>query len=391
MEINPVTAVLMATRIYDLNDGITPERIVTAINIEIGGGLDVQTSTLKGSYGIGVAKIKSHGGLFIIGKDRYKGHAFLVFRGTQLLVDWGSNIDIATKSIGSGHVHSGFYKAMCSMQDQIRQFISEAQRAGVVRFHCIGHSLGGAIATLCADWLRSAFNLNPYVYTFGAPRPSLANFAKKFTRNFKQERVFRVYHTGDIVPCIAPWPFVHAPDSKMSGRIIEGGFIPNVKSHDIDLYAGSMKDKPWSAIITPSERSFSEKELENWMLLKNEKTAVGFTLSFIERVSASIRHLMLNVLKGVLGGVTMGISSAFTWYDFLAYIFKKNLEITGRAADMIFGLMNKLLRAMGLAVIAESRELTRDKLRHVFMTFNARINHVAYQAINHTLAGGKGL
>jgi len=87
----------------------------------------------------------------------------------------------------------------------------------------------------------------------------------------------------------------------------------------------------------------------------------------------------------------MGISSAFTWYDFLAYIFKKGLVATGRVAELIFGLMNKMLRAMGMSVIADVNELTRDKIRHVFLTFNARLNHLVYQAVNHTLAGGKAV
>lgn len=391
MEIGTKASSSMAALVYRLNDGDSPSDVVTLINNAIGGGLQPPSATLKGSYGIGAAKVKSHSGLFILGKDKYKGDAFLVFRGTQLLVDWGSNIDIATRSIGSGHVHAGFYKAMCSMQDQIRQFIAQAQSAGVVRFHCIGHSLGGAIATLCADWLKTAFKINSYVYTFGAPRPGLANFSKKFSRNFSQARIFRVYHTGDIVPYIAPWPFAHAPVSKISGRLEKGGSVPNAEWHSMDRYRESLRDQPWSAVITASERSFSAKELENWMLLKNETTAVGFTLSFIERVSASIRHLMVNVLKAVLGGVTASISSAFTWYDFVTYVFKKGLVATGRAAKLIFGLLNKLLRAMGMKVIADVNELTRDKIRHVFLTFNARLNHLVYQAVNHTLAGGKAV
>lgn len=218
MEISPKTAATMAARVYEVNEKASPEIVVGMMNRAVGGGLELPSSTLKGMYGIGATKVQSHGGLLILGKDKYKGDAFLVFRGTQLIVDWGSNIDIATQRIGSGHVHKGFYKAMGSMKDQIRDFVREAQRAGVVRFHCIGHSLGGAIATLCADWLRSTFKLTPYLYTFGAPRPGLANFAKRFERNFAEDRVYRVYHTGDIVAYIAPWPFAHEPHGLPSGK-----------------------------------------------------------------------------------------------------------------------------------------------------------------------------
>jgi triacylglycerol lipase len=391
MEISANTAAVMAYQVYQLNEPFLPDRLVARINLEIGGGLELPTSSLIGSYGIGAAKVQSHGGLFILGKDKYKGDAFIVFRGTQLSVDWGTNIDIATRSTGTGRVHVGFYKAMCSMQDQIRQFVVQAQRAGVVRFHCIGHSLGGAIATLCADWLKAAFKITPYVYTFGAARPGLGNFAKKFSLNFSQDRIFRVYHTGDIVPYIAPWPFAHAPDSKKSGRIVAGGNVPNAEWHSMTKYIDSVKGKSWDVLITPTERSFSAMEIERWLLSDKDSTGNTMSLTFIEKISAAIKHLMVNVLKVALGALTLSASSAFTWYDFVAYLFKKQLRRVGRVADLVLGLLNKLLRAMGLTVIADAGQLTRDKIRHAFLTFNARLNHLAYKAVNNTLAGGKAI
>ena len=195
MEISARTAAIMASEIYGMNRKISAERLVTVINDDIGGGLELPSTTLKGKYGIGAAKVDSHGGLFILGKDKYKGDAFLIFRGTQLRIEWGTNIDIGTKAISSGLVHAGFYKALGSMKDQIRQFVVIAQAAGIVRFHCIGHSLGGAIATLCGDWLKSSFKINPYIYTFGAPRPGLQNFAKYLSRTFSQDRGVRVHHS----------------------------------------------------------------------------------------------------------------------------------------------------------------------------------------------------
>lgn len=395
MEIGAKTAAIMARDVYDLNKGNSSSDIVALLNRELGDALELPSSSLRGRYGAGFAKVRSHGGLFIIGKDKYKGDAFLIFRGTQLLIDWFSNANIATCSTSSGQVHAGFYKAMSSMKGQIREFVQEALKSGVVRFHCIGHSLGGAIATLCADWLKTIFKFTPYVYTFGAPRPGLITFANHVSSAIPENHLYRVYHTGDVVPLVAPWPFVHAPNSSRAARIEYGGFTPNTASHKIERYVTSVSDsegsKPWDVLVVSNERALSGKALEDWILGPADSTATGLTTSFIEKISAGVRHLMLNVLKGVLGGLTRGISSAFTWYDFVAIVFKKGLALTGRAAELVVGLMNKLLRAMGLNVIADAGELTRDKIRHVFMTFNARINHMVYQAVNHTLAGGKAL
>ncbi|MGN0922548.1 MAG: lipase family protein, partial [Cellvibrio sp.] len=332
MEISARTAVTMATRVYQLNEAATPETIVALINRDVGGGLQLPSSTLKGQYGVGALKVRSHGGLFIIGKDKYKGDAFLIFRGTQLLIDWFSNANIATCSTSSGQVHAGFYKAMSSMKGQIREFVQEALKSGVVRFHCIGHSLGGAIATLCADWLKTIFKFTPYVYTFGAPRPGLITFANHVSSAIPENHLYRVYHSGDVVPLVAPWPFVHAPNSSRAARIEYGGFTPNTASHKIERYVTSVSDsegsKPWDVLVVSNERALSGKALEDWILGPADSTATGLTTSFIEKISAGVRHLMLNVLKGVLGGLTRGISSAFTWYDFVAIVFKKGLALT---------------------------------------------------------------
>ncbi|MGN0922546.1 MAG: lipase family protein [Cellvibrio sp.] len=391
MKINPFMSAVLADAVYKINDAVLLHDIVADIRDKFGDNFVVPKATVNGSYGMGVAKVSTKGGLLIMGKNQLKGHAFIIFRGTQLVVDWGTNLNIGTQSINSGLVHEGFYKAVSSMKDQVREFVLKARNDGAVHFHCIGHSLGGAIATLCVDWLKSALNVSAYLYTFGAARPGLSNFANKFNRQIATDRIHRVYHTGDIVPLIAPWPFVHAPNSRISGKIVAGGVMPGVEWHSMTKYIESVKKHSWKTLITEGERPFSATEIENWMLLAYESTSVGFTLGFIERVSAAIKHLMLNVLKGLVGGLTKGISTGFTWYDFVAMVFKKGLALKGRAAELVFGLMNKLLRAMGLKVIADAGELTRDKIRHVFMTFNARINHMVYQAVNHTLAGGKAI
>lgn len=390
MKRSPVFTAGLSQAVYKINEGSDLREVLRELNAVYGDNFSFQEETLKGKFGIGFAKVKTHSGLLILGKNNLKGHAFIVFRGTDLLVDWGSNIDIATKSTGSGLVHSGFYKAMNSTKDQVRAFVLDAQKQGVVHFHCIGHSLGGAIATLCADWLKSAFNISSYVYTFGAPRPGLEGFAKKFTKNIGEQRIYRVFHTGDVVPYIAPWPFTHAPLSNRVGRISAGGNIPSVEWHSMKKYIDSVKAHSWDTLMVPAGQVFNNKELEDWML-STKPDATGVSLSFIEKVGAAIKHLMVNVLKVALSALTIGIGSAFTWYDFVAYVFKKSIQKSSKAAELVLGLMNKMLRAMGLGVVADTTNLTRDKMRNVFLTFTARMNHLVYQAVNSTLADGKGI
>lgn len=281
MKGNPSLVANMAKLVYEIHSAQTLKAGITELRGDFGDNFIAPNDGAIGTYGAGALSVNTRGALFIIGKNQLKGHAFIIFRGTQLLVDWGTNLDIGTQSINSGLVHAGFYKAMSSMKDQVREFVLKARNDGVVHFHCIGHSLGGAIATLCVDWLKSALNISAYLYTFGAARPGLSNFANKFNHQIATDRIHRVYHTGDIVPLIAPWPFVHAPNSRISGKIVAGGVMPGVEWHSMTKYIESVKKHSWKTLITEGERPFSATEIENWMLLGMSQLLLGSHLGLL--------------------------------------------------------------------------------------------------------------
>lgn len=85
---------------------------------------------------------------------------------------------------------------------------------------------------------KGGFNVK--LYTFGAPRVGHEDYSQNLTRQVKQENIFRVFHTTDPVPMIAPYPYVHAPFTSMEklnwglccekpGRIIPG-------DHSMSIY-----------------------------------------------------------------------------------------------------------------------------------------------------------
>jgi len=93
--------------------------------------------------------------------------ACCVFRGTDSIQAWGTNLLVTTAETGyGGEAHEGFVKAWNSVRDEVLEFIGDAEE-----FVFSGHSLGGALATL-ACWDRMAAP-SPCVcrcVTFGAPR-----------------------------------------------------------------------------------------------------------------------------------------------------------------------------------------------------------------------------
>ncbi len=82
-------------------------------------------------------------------------------------------------SDGPGQAHRGFHDAFTSA----KSFLDRYLRAFFTKEHTVivvGHSLGGAIALLAAEWIRR-FPEKPEVilYTFGAPRAADATFVRE--------------------------------------------------------------------------------------------------------------------------------------------------------------------------------------------------------------------
>ncbi|NNE63451.1 MAG: hypothetical protein HKN34_05160, partial [Gammaproteobacteria bacterium] len=96
-------------------------------------------------------------GVCALGGKGYENELFIIFRGSTFAnnnADWISNgrIGIQT-SINGLPVHIGFNSIFNSMLPSIKDYLSKVQNIKTI--HCIGHSLGGAIATLTADWIST--------------------------------------------------------------------------------------------------------------------------------------------------------------------------------------------------------------------------------------------
>ena len=134
---------------------------------------------LKAEVGFRITNVKDGFGICAVGGNGYENDIFLIFRGSTAAnqgADWVSNARIGVEFSKTGlPVHLGFNHIFSSMLPQIKQFLNENQVTGTI--HCIGHSLGGAIATLAADWIKSQFGKPVKLYTFGAPRPGLMLFS----------------------------------------------------------------------------------------------------------------------------------------------------------------------------------------------------------------------
>jgi triacylglycerol lipase len=153
-EIPPNLAADLAKDVYRLIEkGITVDEAVEAISRRGAGIFKISLPDLTQARtgGPGFIKCETAFGMMVYGTgDFYKSHAFIVLRGSRILGDWltNANFVLTSRSAGGHSVHDGFYQAFKSFRAQVDSFIAGFGQQGITTVHCIGHSLGGALATL---------------------------------------------------------------------------------------------------------------------------------------------------------------------------------------------------------------------------------------------------
>ncbi|MDF2670936.1 MAG: lipase, partial [Paenibacillus sp.] len=134
-----------------------------------------------------------------------KEKIIVAFRGTSTTADWISNSIARQEKFkyvrDAGWTHSGFTRIYTSIRPQIRSVLKELPDHKTL--YVTGHSLGGALASLCA--LDSAVNTpfhNPRLYTYGSPRVGDPAFVKALGRTIACSH--RVANPYDLVPHLPP-------------------------------------------------------------------------------------------------------------------------------------------------------------------------------------------
>lgn len=175
--LSPSLSAELADKVYFVQDEYTARTILSRAEFRRNG-----SSQLNAAVGGRVIRGATDAfGVCAIGGGQYKNDIFLIFRGTTSAnnnADWVSNARIGIEFSHSGApVHLGFNQVFSSMLPAIREFLAKhGSVTGTV--HCIGHSLGGAIANLAADWIKKTRGGAVRLYTFGAPRVGTSWFAR---------------------------------------------------------------------------------------------------------------------------------------------------------------------------------------------------------------------
>lgn len=111
-------------------------------------------------------------------------------------------------------VHTGFVEAYSSVRDAVLQAAKNAAQKQIV---CVGHSLGGALATLAAlDIKLNVPGKQVSCYTFGSPRVGNTEFAALYNKQVPDTH--RFVNDKDMVPTIPPLGFKHVGQLHQLGQ-----------------------------------------------------------------------------------------------------------------------------------------------------------------------------
>jgi triacylglycerol lipase len=303
-----------------------------------------------------------------------------MFRGTTLS-NYGADV-VTDARLGVERsktglsVHIGFHHAFCSMLPEIETFL-RAQQSATGTVHCIGHSLGGAVAALAADWL-SAQGRSVKLYTFGAPKPGLDCFAEKLTKRVGTNNIFRVYHSTDVVPMVPVYPFSHAPTDHCGYQIPSGGFV-SVAAHKITNYAKSVDNLSWLAMKNMGGKTAHETSIEQ--RLKSDKPINPADPRTWEWLNAGLVWVLRRLIGSAAVYLQAPIMTSMSLADKIAWILRKGIDLTMDAGAWVLNLIRKIMMALGMKLAKTVAELTEQFMRSILLRLINRMGNEAQRAV----------
>jgi pimeloyl-ACP methyl ester carboxylesterase len=376
--LSPSQAAKIASGVYQLRTKSVDDLMASVGELNPLGieGIFGQSSRFTGTSGA-VFRPLSGFGYVANGVGEFAGDMLIATRGTANGADWLTDFNVSLQRGPSGErVHAGFNETWRSFAPALRDAL---KGHNPTRIHCVGHSLGGGLAFLNADFLTANRVADVRVYTFGAPRTGLDAFGRQLTQRVGAGNFFRVSHPSDPVPMIPLWPFFHVPFDEEGLAIAKGS---------------SLAVNPWAHFMSPSYISgVANKSWENLKVKKPDDRTIqswidagGFSATlgsgkYLELIGLVMNKLLRDagmVLKGSLGLAGIGI---VTVLDTLSCMLSQAAQVSaemGRGVQMLIGMIFKFLGRTAVT----GAQLTAAFLRWVLdLMFNA-VRNVAVRALS---------
>jgi pimeloyl-ACP methyl ester carboxylesterase len=172
-----------------------------------------------------------------------KDEAIVATRGTANLLDlWTDGNGGFTQSPSGFMVHCGFNDTYRSFRADIMGWFEKNRDIKTV--HCVGHSLGAALATLAADDL-SRYGKNVALYSFGSPRVGTDSYAS-YMRTRLGVHNYRVHCASDPVTMVGPWMYTHLLGANYT--LPWKGWSVSLFAHFMDNYIKGIGEAGWAGL-----------------------------------------------------------------------------------------------------------------------------------------------
>lgn len=340
------------------------------------------TKQLKGKSGALIFLKSEHTmGIAACGINQYKGQAIVALKGTASGYDALTDLNAGVRRFQTGGaVHQGFYYTFASFLPQLKQFAQDLPTE-VHTIHCIGHSLGGALATLAADWLVSSTGKTVKLYTYGSPRVGLDHFASGCKRRLKEQNIFRVYHRNDPVPMVPTWPFIHVPNGGTGDfQMPSPNSLNPIQHHKMGNYVSSVAPNgtslDWETMEKRRPKGDLERSVEAW--LKSD-SILSMTLNTAWMASEALLWVLKKI--GELAGIALVVAggTTFTLLDRLAIFMHKAYQISKDISFWVLRLLKRLAQLIGIK-ITDGVNITVAFIRMIFLRVHRAVSDLVIRA-----------
>lgn len=375
--LSPKEAARFAAHVYVVKNeesmGTARERAMSShLNdlVDIGGG-----TRLKGTSGPLLLKKKSGFGYLAEGVGARQGELVLVLRGTVDARDWLTDANIGLQRGPSGWlVHGGFNDTFNSLRDELDDALRGRNPSAI---HCIGHSLGGALATLAADHLSEQRVADIRLYTFGSPRVGIPGFSRHLSEKLGEDNINRVFHSADPVSMIPIFPYSHVPYAGTACPIPWNGAMVSPAAHFIDGYVRAIaQGSSWRALRVRPEAVDLDREVRGWLDSANGNV-IMLSATGLAMINRALTWLLKKAANIILGTAFTGL---VTLLDKLAWILSEGAKASVEFASYLGRLVERIFRFIGRSVAA-GVSLTTAFLRWMLDLLFSAVANVAHRAM----------
>ncbi|WP_417521752.1 lipase family protein [Marinobacter sp.] len=344
---------------------------------------DLSNGPIHGVSGGFFGLFQKSSGFALVGEGKntaFKNDHVIAVRGTHTTQDWLTNGNVGMSVGHNGStVHAGFNDTFESMKPALDRILTpRINKTGHGTVHCVGHSLGGALAGLAAEWIRIRYRRSVKLYTFGAPRVGLNGFAEKST--FGCEKIYRCTHGADPVPKVPLWPFAHAPNNGNEFRL-DGAQGICRHAHGMGKkanpgYRNTAESDDWDGLQKSSNRFLNQPV----RLKYQDRYQASFSTLWADKISAALITLLKDAGYYHIVLVQAGIGTTLTFYDLVARTLEEVAKASVRFAEQTAGLLGHMLVFAGKLTV-DVVSLTYQFIKWVFDQTTNVLYRVVKQAL----------